>query len=174
MDATNPNEPPDAQTEDGIVDDSQDALSEFDDGEPASPTGAGWIIQIAGYHFHNEDYHAPFEGRTYLRTTFIDSFLGGRGEIVPVTAGPMAGEKVLPEEIGLGFPVIIESSPIQSYWLSTAVDSVGYDGDGMGPSQDASQGIDLKRYDFIIQFVWQPKTPGAVELIPETETGEDY
>ena len=174
LDATNPNELPSSQTEDDSVDDSQDAPSEFDDREPASPTGAGWIIQIAGYHFHNEDYHAPFEGRTYLRTTFIDSFLGGKGEIVPVTAGPMAGEKVLPEEIGLGFPVIIESSPIQSYWLSTAVDSVGYDGDGMGPSQDASQGIDLKRYDFIIQFVWQPKTPGAVELIPETETGEDY
>jgi len=81
-----------------------------------------------GYHFHNEDYHAPFEGRTYLRTTLIESLLGERGQIVTVTAGPMAGEKVLPKEIGVGFPAIIESSPIENYWLSTAADGVIDDG----------------------------------------------
>ena len=89
----------------------------------------------------------------------------------------MAGESVLPEEIGLGFPVIIESSPIKNYWLSTAIDSVG--DDGMGSSRGSGgefleEGIELKKYDFLIQFVWQPKTPGAVELIPDTGPGDDY
>ena len=177
LDATNPNELPSSQTEDDSVDGPQDVSPEIDESKPTSPTGAGWIIQIAGYHFHNEDYHAPFEGKTYLRTTFIESLLGGRGEIVPVTAGPMAGESVLPEEIGLGFPVIIESSPIKNYWLSTAIDSVG--DDGMGSSRGSGgefleEGIELKKYDFLIQFVWQPKTPGAVELIPDTGPGDDY
>ena len=158
-------------------------IVEADEGEPTTPIGAGWVIQIAGHHFHNEDFHAPFEGRTYLRVTFIDSLLGGSGEIVPVAAGPMAGEKVLPEEIGLGFPAIIESSPIEDYWLSTAVDSVGDDGMGMGPSRGSSRGFDgelqedglkLKRYDFIIQFVWQPKTPGAIQIIPDSGTDAGY
>ena len=94
---------------------------EEEENEPQSPTGKGWVIQIVGHHFHNEDYHAPFEGRTYLRTTFIESLLGERGEIVTVAAGPMAGEKVLPKDIGIGFPAIIESNPIEDYWVSTAV-----------------------------------------------------
>jgi hypothetical protein len=95
----------------------------------------------------------------------------------------MAGEKVLPKEIGVGFPAIIESSPIENYWLSTAVDSVGDDGMGMGPSRGPTrgpsgelleEGLELKKYDFIIQFVWQPKTPGAVQINSNGENGDDY
>ncbi len=158
---------------------SSEPLLEPEDSEPEAPMGEGWVVQLVGYHFHNEDYHAPFEGRTYLRTTLIESLLGERGEIVTVTAGPEAGEKVLPKEIGIGFPAIIESSPIENYWLSTAVDSVGDDGMGMGPTRGASgelleEGLELKKYDFIIQFVWQPKTPGAVQVISSDETGDNY
>ena len=154
---------------------------EFEENEPESPSGAGWVIQIVGHHFHNEDYHAPFEGRTYLRTTLIESLLGERGEIVTVSAGPMAGEKVLPKEIGIGFPAIIESNPIEDYWVSTAVDSIGDDGMGMGPSRIPTRGaggelmedgIELKKYRFVIQFVWKPKTPGAVELVAESGSGD--
>jgi type IV pilus assembly protein PilM len=162
---------------------SSEPSFEPEDSEPEAPTGEGWVVQLVGYHFHNEDYHAPFEGRTYLRTTLIESLLGERGEIVTVTAGPEAGEKVLPKEIGIGFPAIIESSPIENYWLSTAVDSVGDDGMGMGPSRGPTrgasgelleEGLELKKYDFIIQFVWQPKTPGAVQIISSGETGDNY
>jgi len=161
---------------------STDAIAdEFEENEPESPSGAGWVIQIVGHHFHNEDYHAPFEGRTYLRTTLIESLLGERGEIVTVSAGPMAGEKVLPKEIGIGFPAIIESNPIEDYWVSTAVDSIGDDGMGMGPSRIPSRGaggelmedgIELKKYQFVIQFVWKPKTPGAVELVAESRSDD--
>ena len=156
---------------------------EEEENEPQSPTGKGWVIQIVGHHFHNEDYHAPFEGRTYLRTTFIESLLGERGEIVTVAAGPMAGEKVLPKDIGIGFPAIIESNPIEDYWVSTAVDSVGDDGMGMGPSRRPSRGfggglaedgLDLRKYRFVIQFVWKPKSPGVVELVPDDGNRNDY
>ena len=156
---------------------------EEEENEPQSPTGKGWVIQIVGHHFHNEDYHAPFEGRTYLRTTFIESLLGERGEIVTVAAGPMAGEKVLPKDIGIGFPAIIESNPIEDYWVSTAVDSVADDGMGMGPSRRPSRGfdgglaedgLDLRKYRFVIQFVWKPKSPGVVELVPDDENRNDY
>ena len=155
--------------------------NEFEESEPETPSGAGWVIQIVGHHFHNEDYHAPFEGKTYLRTTFIESLLGERGEIVTVSAGPEAGEKVFPKDIGIGFPVIIESNPIEDFWISTAVDSIGDDGMGMGSSRSPTRGVDgglmedgieLKKYRFVIQFVWKPKTPGAVELVAESESGD--
>ena len=155
--------------------------NEFEESEPETPSGGGWVIQIVGHHFHNEDYHAPFEGKTYLRTTFIESLLGERGEIVTVSAGPMAGEKVFPKDIGIGFPVIIESNPIEDFWISTAVDSIGDDGMGMGSSRSPTRGVDgglmgdgieLKKYRFVIQFVWKPKTPGAVKLVTESESGD--
>ena len=154
-----------------------------EESEPESPSGEGWVVQLVGHHFHNEDYHAPFEGRTYLRTTLIESLLGERGQIVTVTAGPMAGEKVLPKEIGVGFPAIIESSPIENYWLSTAADGVMDDDMGMGsrrsPTRGASgefleEGLELKKYDFIIQFVWKPKTPGAVQIRSNDGSDDEY
>jgi hypothetical protein len=95
----------------------------------------------------------------------------------------MAGEKVLPKDIGVGFPAIIESSPIENFWLSTSADSVDDDGMGMGsrrsPMRGASgefleEGLELKKYEFIIQFVWQPKTPGAVQINSNVENGDDY
>ncbi len=154
-----------------------------EESEPESPSGEGWVVQLVGHHFHNEDYHAPFEGRTYLRTTLIESLLGERGQIVTVTAGPMAGEKVLPKEIGVGFPAIIESSPIENYWLSTAADGVIDDGMGMGSRQSPTrgtsgefleEGLELKKYDFIIQFVWKPKTPGAVQIRSNDGSDDEY
>jgi hypothetical protein len=27
----------------------------------------------------------------------------------------------------------------------------------------------LKRYEFVLQFVWQPRSPGALELVPTDE-----
>ena len=33
-------------------------------------------------------------------------------------------------------------------------------------------GIELKKYRFVIQFVWKPKTPGAVELVAESGSGD--
>jgi hypothetical protein len=54
---------------------------------------------------------------------------------------------------------------------------------GMGPSRGPTrgpsgelleEGLELKKYDFIIQFVWQPKTPGAVQINSNGENGDDY
>ena len=41
--------------------------------------------------------------KTYLRTTFIESLLGERGEIVTVSAGPEAGEKFSQKISALAF-----------------------------------------------------------------------
>ena len=52
---------------------------------------------------------------------------------------------------------------------------------GMGPSRSPIRGVDgglmedgieLKKYRFVIQFVWIPKTPGAAELVAESESGD--
>ena len=53
----------------------------------------------------------------------------------------------------------------------------------MGPSRRPSRGFDdglaedglvLKKYRFVIQFVWKPKSPGAAEFVPDDGNENDY
>lgn len=165
-------------------------LAEDGEAELAGPAGSGWVVQLAGYHFHNEDRHKPFEGRYYLRTTIVEKLLGEDDTFqLTVAAGPEQGETISVADLGVGFPVIVESSTIRPYWLD--LDDGGTAGDrplagrpppprrgrrlrrqdGRGElGEDEPSGIELKRYEFVLQFVWQPRSPGAVELVP-AETG---
>ena len=151
-----------------------------EEAEPVVPTGSGWVIQLTGYHFHNEDRHKPYEGRYYLQTTIIKNLLG-EGTELTVAAGPSKGEPISVAELGIGFPVIVSSSRIRTDWLDTDVGGIanGQATPGRNPSPRRGRrqrgsdlinapeqnGIELKRYEFTLQFVWQPRSPGAVELI---------
>ncbi len=183
---------PDAQP--SAPDDSAEATADdnlmtedLEDVEPVTPTGNGWVIQLAGYHFHNEDRHKPYEGRYYLQTTIVKNLLG-EGVELTVAAGPNKGEPISVAELGIGFPVIVSSSRIRTDWLDTDVggNASGQSGVGRAPSSrrgrrprgrdqlEATEqdGIELKRYEFVLQFVWQPRSPGALELVP-TDSDSD-
>lgn len=182
---------PDAQPsgidDSAVAADSVDIVAEdLEDAEPVTPTGSGWVIQLTGYHFHNEDRHKPYEGRYYLRTTIVKNLLS-EGVELTVAAGPNKGEPISVAELGIGFPVIVFSSTIRPDWLSTEVSGTtsGQAAPGRNPSPRRSRrqrgsdrlnapeqdGIELKRYEFTLQFVWQPRSPGAVELVA---TESDY
>ena len=82
--------------------------------------------------------------------------------------------------MGIGFPVIVSSSPVRTVRVASGVDTALGGGEMMPPrggfpraSQPARPGpaeaddgmIALRRYDFVVQFVWQPKTPGGPEPV---------
>lgn len=174
----------DAATPSDDTDPNETAIDEFsDETEEEGPTGSGWVIQLVGHHFHNEDQHKPYEGRNYLRATLIDNLLS-EDPILPVVAGPRAGEQVPAAELGLGFPALVTSNPIQTEWLGLEVGFTGGNprqspARGRGSRGRMSgrdrgddledQGLEVKRYDFVLQFVWKPTSPGAIELVPETD-----
>jgi type IV pilus assembly protein PilM len=165
---------------------AEPAAGEGDEGAaapatPATPEGAGWVIEIAGHHFHNEPHHKPEEAAQFLRSTLIKN-LSGKGRKVVVAGGPRAGEEVSVEELGIGFPVIISSSPVRTIRIAdesrveVAADrsmpgQAGFPRppgrvEPRGDDDDAGEGdgmITLRRYDFVVQFVWKPRTPGAPE-----------
>lgn len=165
---------------------AEESTNGFDDdteeGDSPTPNGAGWVIQIAGHHYHNDDRHKPYEGRNYLRTTIIKNLLG-EGIELPIIAGPLAGKSLPASEFGLSFPVLVSSSPIQTEFLPLenadlsgremrnprASRSRRRSGVELGDEEDT---IELKRYDFVLQFVWQPQSPGAVEIPTSDEGGE--
>jgi type IV pilus assembly protein PilM len=151
--------------------------------ETKGPTGPGWVIEIQGYHFHNEARHKPTEGAQFVRSTIVKNLLS-KGQKVTVSAGPLAGQEVDVSEMGIGFPVIVSSSPIRTVKISAGkppagggggqggivpgagapgVSAPGAGGAGSGgtaPAAEESQDVVLKKYEFVLQFCWQPKEPG--------------
>jgi type IV pilus assembly protein PilM len=147
--------------------------------EDPGPQGPGWVIEIAGHHFHNEPHHKPEEAAQFLRSTLIKNLLG-EGPKVVVSGGPRAGETVTVDELGLGYPVIVSSSPVRTVRIASG-EAVGSGGGDMMPQRGGvprgrrpegpgEAGLDdgmisLRRYDFVVQLVWQPRTPGGPEPV---------
>ena len=131
------------------------------------PKGPGWVIQIVGHHFHNEDRHAPEQDEQFVRSTIVRNLLG-KGQPVIVSAGPLAGQEIPVAAMGLGYPVIIQSNPVKKVKVITSQKPAGEKKPaagkkGSGASEegaDEPDQIELKRYDFVLQFCWQPKVVG--------------
>jgi type IV pilus assembly protein PilM len=205
--------------------------------EVQGPKGPGWVIQMVGYHYHNEDHHKPDQGAQFVRSTIVKGLLGKAGDVT-VSAGPMAGQTVPIKDLGIGFPVIISSSPLRPMPNPLAVPGqfgmggmpfpgggpgmppgggfgpgglrppgaggVRPGGDSAKPGSDAVAGSPaaapgesgaaeggtdgtgaaapddskpmaaanqmIRRYDFVLQFAWQPMVPGLQK--PEAAEGE--
>ena len=139
------------------------------------------MIQLTGHHYHNEDHHKPDDTAQFVRSTIVQGLIG-KGDEVLVAAGPLAGRKVPVAELGLGYPVIVTSANLRLERVAAPgggpqqptsfapVDSDeyappppgGFPGvPAPGAAGLANQGVDLKRFDFTLQFTWQPTVPGA-------------
>jgi type IV pilus assembly protein PilM len=163
-------QPPDAPAADAQPADAPatDAIAEM-----TGPKGPGWVVEMRGYHYHNEARHKPTEGAQFVRSTIVKNLLG-KGAKVRVTAGPLAGEEVDVTALGIGFPVIVSSSPIRTIRIAGSKAGGGSIGPSavepgaVGPGSPAAipeevPDLLLKRYDFVLQFGWQPKIPGLEE-----------
>jgi type IV pilus assembly protein PilM len=140
----------------------------------AGPAGAGWVIELRGHHFHNEQRHKPLEGAQFLRSTLVKNLMGKDTKVV-VSAGPLAGEQLSVSDLGIGFPIIVESSPIKPVRIPIANLSEG--GGSPAMPMPAQPGVDptlplepqelfLNRYDFVLQFCWQPRPAGQAPPAP--------
>jgi type IV pilus assembly protein PilM len=127
---------------------------------PGGPTGPGWVVQITGHHFHNEE--RGNEGEQFVRGTLVRGLLG-EGDGITVAAGSRAGEQVSVADLGIGFPVLVMSTPIRTFEMVEGGSTPAFGGrPGMeGGSPTAAPVVKLKRYDFVLQFTWQPATPGS-------------
>jgi len=130
------------------------------------PKGPGWVVQITGHHFHNEDRHKPEEGEQFLRSSLVQALLGNGDEVL-VSAGPWGGRRVPVTELGIGYPIIMESPKVQKVQIQRAKPTATATGGPAAPAD--AETIELKRYDFTLQFAWQPTTPGIPKPPPPPE-----
>jgi len=161
----------------GENDAESEDLDELDDEsleeEEVSLSGPGWVIQLTGYHYHNEEPNnasARFVNNTIIRALEENSVLlpdGPNGELVEV---PLA-------DMGISHPWLLTKRKLVNDEIDSEASLSGRAGrgrmqefgegsrgnsrrtgeDGGGKEDPDSRYITLRRYDFIIQFCWQPQ-----------------
>jgi type IV pilus assembly protein PilM len=161
-----PTDPPPANPAPAVTDVAGD--EEAADG----PSGPGWVIEIKGYHFYNEN--PATEGRRHVQKTILRELENGEVEL-PTPSGDLVKFKM--KELGIQYPLLLISEPIRRDEL----DNPNVEGSGGGREggiDNAGTQIDpenpptypVKRYDFTIQFCWTAKT--LKERLKEREDKE--
>lgn len=157
------------------------------------PSGEGWVIQLVGHHFHNSNPDDPDnqvsktdEGEQFVRRTLIKNLLEGTVQLPDGPNGELVDVPLT--DMGISYPVVVTKLPVKTYTYDPNADSsenAGRTG-GMGMGMEMGMGMgmgrggtlgaagegeefeeperwELRRYDFIIQFIWKP-TPRNVRL----------
>ncbi|MGD0656034.1 MAG: pilus assembly protein PilM [Thermoguttaceae bacterium] len=113
------------------------------------PQGPGWIVKLEGYHYHYDA--GDNAGPQYVRNTLINNLLNSKVEL-PDGEGGM--EKVSMQELGITYPVLVNPKGVED----EQVDSQNASPDLGGIRVDTGEKISLRRFDFDVQFCWQPKS----------------
>jgi type IV pilus assembly protein PilM len=153
-------------------------------------SGEGWIIELRGYHLHNSlddpKVDVGDEGWMFVRNTFIKNLEEGTVKLPDGPNGALIDVPVA--ELGIKYPVVLTSLKIKKeMYFPEAVDESA-DGSGMpmptslysrgsgeergmigmsgsgpvtGTAAEEPKMWTLRRYDFLIQFCWQPQPRGA-------------
>lgn len=174
----------DAEAGEELIDDT---LQEFDEsggeGEDPGPTGDGWVIQLTGYHYHNSDIDNPGEfdldneAGQFVRRTLVKNLRESSVTLPDSNGNPV---EVSMKDLGISYPVMVSSyRPIavtydpnaatpeeatKTYraYLAANEPTGGGFGARRKPKPDEAEVKEpehwqLRRYDFEVQFIWQPK-----------------
>jgi hypothetical protein len=163
-------------------------------GSPEGPKGAGWIVSIGGYHYHNQQQHDPSFGpqqAQFVRNKLVNALRNGAVELPAGDSGKL--ESVTMQELGISHPVLVEvlcvpprdvdvvipgadtkvtdnaatpaAEPAAQFRPRLGGESGGFGGPGrmsetpVGAAASDATTITLRRYDFVVHFCWQPKSP---------------
>ncbi|HEX3727592.1 MAG TPA: pilus assembly protein PilM [Pirellulales bacterium] len=120
----------------------------------AAPTGPGWVIQLRGYHYHNKHLDASDSTTRFVRDTLIKQLREGK---VKLAGKDGKDQEVSVKDLGIGYPVIV-SDEIKFTPEEHVDPNAGPPKPGPDGKPTAEKTITLKRFDFTVQFVWQPTT----------------
>ncbi len=131
------------------------------------PEGAGFVIQLIGYHYHNFHEARRDQGAQYVRDTLIEHLRNHETELP--TLGEGGREHVSVSELGIGFPVLVNPGRVEEEvvnltpHLATEREprrGTVRPGESAGQSETADGNtVKLLRFDFVVEFAWKPMTP---------------
>ncbi|MCA9232011.1 MAG: type IV pilus assembly protein PilM [Planctomycetales bacterium] len=154
-------------------------VEEGAEGATGGLAGPGWVVELTGHHYHNMSQQN--QSAKFLSNTLIKALEEGSVELPDGENGEMI--QVSFADLGISHPWVAYSGKLWDEILDPEADLAG---NGMGarqfgrpgrPAELAAEGgavaepesklIELKRYDFIVQFCWQPRTRAERKLLVE-------
>jgi len=159
----------------------REAEAEPVDGDPApaptaenvkGPDGAGWVIELGGYHYHNSGPGIKDGwGAAYVRNKLIKNLRDGQVTLPGENGAPTVFTF---EELGISLPVLISNQEVDrknTIPNPNHPENMKGNRSGRAESDSAEAGEPDKdeekvseplefpapRYDFVVQFVWQEK-----------------
>lgn len=142
----------------------------------------GWVIQLTGFHYHNAD--RKNQTRKFVENTLIKS-LKEEGFELPKNEGDQLVQ-VSYADFGISHPWIFDESRLRDEIIDPEVGALdagnrrnnrmtegrsffeeGGFSRGDEAEEEESKLIELKRYDFVVQFCWIPTTEKQREQIAE-------
>ncbi len=126
-------------------------------GDP-EPSGAGWVIAIKGYHYHNHENLGSNQGAEFVRNTLIKKLL--TGTIVVPSPDGKGEETVSLKDLGISYPVLINPKASYRVHIDNPVPK-GTSAPGGGAVATDDRPADVKkipldRFDILIHFCWKP------------------
>lgn len=122
--------------------------------EPAAVVGPGWVIEIRAHHFHNseEQVRNIMGGFQFVIKSLVNNIMNGK--IVLPGDEALGGGEFIYSDLGVGLPTVVatKDTPVEVDIVAT----LNAGGAAATGSSDVTETV--KRYDFAIQFAWQPKT----------------
>jgi type IV pilus assembly protein PilM len=159
------------------------------DGQPIPATGGadltkgGWVIQMVGHHFHNSilpTVQVEDEATQFVLKTLCKNLKEGTVKLPDGENGELKDIKMA--DLGIGYPVVVYRKKVQrveypaeseeAFQLRVAaLQKPGAPQPAPGsvdPSTMQQKTFTLNRFDFIVQFMWQP-TPRSVRIDKEKQ-----
>ena len=124
----------------------------------SGPKGPGWIIKIEGYHYHNDMKSGNKFGAQYVRDTLLENLLNMKVKL-PKGDGSGELEEFTMGELGITYPVLVNPKSLDEDLVDNPYASADAAGGNRGGDDTANNKIKLQRFDFVVQFCWQPKLP---------------
>ncbi len=129
----------------------------------AGPTGPGWVIQLRGYHYYNDDRNE--QGAMFVRQTLLRNLVEKAVWVPDGAGGPPVQMKI--KDLGIGYPVLVDYSKIRLVSIPNPDALPVGEPTGLGsempqPTSETTgppPAFQVGRFDFTVQFCWIPTPP---------------
>jgi type IV pilus assembly protein PilM len=140
-----------------------------------APANSGWIIELRGYHYHkslpDKKVDVGDEGEKFVRNTLIKNLELGKVKLPDGPDGKLIEVPI--SELGIKYPVVVTSlktNPVTLFpeapdatgapGASRSIVAEGRQPGGAGAQMPEQKTFKLRKYRFVVQFVWQPQPRG--------------
>jgi len=136
------------------------------------PSGPGWVIQLIGYHHHNDlnKFGSRGIGPEYVRNEFISKLQTGKFKLPRMDEkGEIVMEEVSAKELGFEYVTLIDPRKIEKVSIPDPKLPPGATVPGGGDSATGgSKTIDVMQFNFRIEMCWR-KTPPTERYLKRLE-----